>query len=49
VVRYMNGLTAMPGRQWLHVVRESWLALKHVPVFGLARRGLIRPGWPGIT
>jgi Peptidase family M23 len=36
IVQAMDGV---PERQWLHVVRESWLALKNVFVFGLARRG----------
>jgi hypothetical protein len=36
----VEAVGGVPERQWLHVVRESWLALKNVFVFGLARRGL---------
>ena len=34
----IEAVDGVPARQWLHVVRESWLALKNAFVF--ARRGL---------
>ena len=34
----MEAVDGVPERQWLHVVRESWLALRNT--FRLARRGL---------
>jgi hypothetical protein len=36
----VEAVDGVPERQWLHVVRESWVALKNAFVFGLARRGL---------
>jgi hypothetical protein len=35
----VEAVDGMPERQWLHIVREYWFALKNVLVFGLARRG----------
>lgn len=36
----VQAVDGVPERQWLHIARESWLALKNVLAFGLARRGL---------
>lgn len=36
----VEAVDGVPERQWLHIVRESWLWLKNVLAFGLARRRL---------
>jgi hypothetical protein len=35
-----EAVDGVPERQWVHIVGESWLALKNVLEFGLARRRL---------